>query len=394
MMPLPAPALGSRALFPDLAARVYLSHAAISPASTRVTRAALSIIQDYSQRGVGAYLTWEAQRERLRGKLAGLLGAEPEEIALTNSTTRGISDIALSLPWRAGDRVVLYEGEFPTNVTPWQCAARLFDLKLEFLTADDFRDDRGLERLEVVLRSGVRLVAVSAVQFQTGLRIPLDTVGQLCRQYGAELFVDAIQAVGALPLRVDTTAIDYLSTGSHKWLMGLEGVGALYARRACLQRLQPRTAGWRSHQDAEDFLFHGAGHLRYDRPFKTDARVFEPGAQNAVGFAALEAALDTLLELGIEAIAAHIERYQDALEECLREREFRSLRAPTQDRRSGVLSVLPPSGTDPVMLQRGLGAAGISCSVPDGKLRFSPHFPNSLTEVPIVAREVDRLLQR
>src|SRR5699024_5338312 len=146
------------------------------------------------------------------------------------NTSAGVLAIAQGLDWHRGDRIVLFDGEFPTNVTPWQQAARRHDLELVWLRAEDFRADRAaaLERFERELERGVRLVALSAVQFTTGQRMPLEAMGALCRAHGTEFFVDAIQAVGIVPLDVEAMHVDYLASGSHKWLMAPEGIGFLY----------------------------------------------------------------------------------------------------------------------------------------------------------------------
>jgi cysteine desulfurase/selenocysteine lyase len=238
----------------------------------------------------------------------------------------------------------------------------------------------------------VRLVAVSAVQFQSGLRMPLEEMGRLCQRYGAELFVDAIQALGAVPLDVDRCQIDYLSAGSHKWLMGMEGLGLLYVRPERAKALVPRTAGWLSHENAEAFLRFGPGHLRYDRPFKVDARMVEGGSQNVLGCAALEASLESVLSLGVEKIFAHVQRYHDALEPALKERGFSSWRSADVAQRSGILSATVPPGIDPVALWLRLVDAGVACALPDGLLRLSPHWPNSLDEVPHIVRTLDSAL--
>ena len=170
-----APALGDRSLFPELQARAYLNHAAISPASLAVKQAVTAVVDDYARRGVGAYGTWDKQRRELKAALAGLIGASPEDLALTTSTTGGVTAIAMCLPWKPGDRIVLFSGEFPANITPWQRAAELFGLKLVFLPASDYEADteHALSRLGQELERGVRLVAVSSVQFRTGLLMPM-----------------------------------------------------------------------------------------------------------------------------------------------------------------------------------------------------------------------------
>ena len=225
---------------------------------------------------------------------------------------------------------MLYEGEFPTNVTPWLSAAKTHDLTPIFLPSRDFAEDPslGLERLEETLKGGARLVAISAVAFQTGLRMPLKAMGALCRSYGALFFVDAIQALGIVPIDVDEMHIDFLAAGGHKWLMGPEGTGVLYAAREHAAALTPLNVGWLSHEDPLDFLFGGEGLLRYDKALRRDIRVIESGVANAIRFAALDASITLLLRLGIEAIWRHVNTWNDALEAGLLARGFTSLRRP------------------------------------------------------------------
>lgn len=388
------PALGDRALFPDLQDRVYLNHAAVSPPSLAVRQAVVEGLHTYATRGVGAFPLYIAQRDRLRGKLAALLGARAQDIALRPNTTQGVIDIAQCLPWRRGDRVLGFAGEFPANVTPWQRAAAREGLGLELLPLTGFGDGSGLglARVEDALRRGARLLAVSAVQFQTGLKMPLRELSQLSHQFGAELFVDGIQALGALPLEGLGAEVDYLSCGSHKWLMGLEGCAFLYVHPERVSALRPHLAGWLSHTEGTRFLFEGAGHLRYDRPIRAEASFLEGGAMNSLGFAALEAAVDTLAALGVPAIAAHAQRWIDAAEPALCARGLRSVRAPDPAARSAILSfTLPPELSLP-RLHAALGARGVACSTPDGHLRFAPHWPNALHEVELVAEALDAAL--
>src|SRR4029079_13991306 len=99
-------------LFPTLAPAVYLNHAAISPPSLPVQQAIHTIVDDFARHGTDAFMRGAGERQRLRGLFARLIGAEGEDIALVANTTRGVSDIALCLPWRPGDRVLLFQGEF------------------------------------------------------------------------------------------------------------------------------------------------------------------------------------------------------------------------------------------------------------------------------------------
>lgn len=386
--------LADRSLFPDLEPRAYDNHAAISPVSTPVREAAEAVMADYARHGVGAHLPWLERRNELRAALAQLIHADETSIALVANTTRGITDLALCMPWQRGDRVVLTRGEFPANVTPWQRAAELFDLEIVWLSAPHAADvdDAWMSELRATLERGARLVALSAVQFQTGLRMPLEAIGALCEAHEAELAVDAIQACGIVPIDVVRDHIHYLAAGSHKWLMGLEGIAFVYVEPTRAARLRPHVAGWLSHEDALTFLFDGPGHLRYDRPLVATARMFEGGMANTIGAAALAASLALIAELGVDTIFHHVDGYGAALEPALRDLGFTSHRAPDVALRSGVLSFTPPADVDITALFHHIDPRVVSCATPDGHLRFSPHWPNTLDEIPFVAAEIARAL--
>jgi selenocysteine lyase/cysteine desulfurase len=333
------------------------------------------------------------QRQRLRTRLANLVGARTEDIAIVSNTTEGVVDIAQSFPWRKGDRVLLFEGEFPANVTPWQRAAELFGLEIVWLSAESFArsSEEALDALRREARAGLRLVAVSAVQFQTGFRMPVEAIAAICREHDTELFVDAVQACGVVPLNVGC-GIDYLSCGGHKWLMSVEGTGFLYVNPRRVEALRPNLAGWLSHENPTVFLTDGAGHLRYDRPIRRRADAFERSSPNFIGCAAFEAAVAALLALGVDAINAHVTSYLDALEAALVRRGFTSLRAREPAARSGILGVLPPANVDVLAVRAALARRGFVINVPSGVLRFAPHWPNPASEVNLVVGAVDEVL--
>lgn len=386
--------LGDRSLFPHLEARVYLNHGGISAPSVAVQHAINEVLDDYARRGAGAFLRWHEQRTRLKGKLGALLGVAGEDIALVPNTTRGVIDVALCFPWERGDRVIVFQGEFPSNVTPWQRAAATFGVELCFLPLDEWNRDveLGLASLERELDKGARLVAVSAVQFQTGLRMPLREITRRCHARSTQVFVDAVQACGSVPTDAGAALVDYLACGSHKWLMGLEGCGFVYVHPSRVGELRPNTAGWLSHEEGLRFLFEGPGHLRYDRPIKRSVDFLEGGNCNAAGFAGLEASLDLIQQVGVPAIHEHVNGYLDVLEAGLVARGFQSLRAANVLYRSCTLGLLPPAGLSVVDLQRELGVRGIACALPDGVLRFTPHWPNNLGEIPFVLESIDQIM--
>ncbi|MFW6198012.1 MAG: aminotransferase class V-fold PLP-dependent enzyme, partial [Myxococcota bacterium] len=124
--------LGDRSLFPSLEARAYLNHAAVAPPSVPVRAAVEAYLDDHARLGSGGVGRWFAQQTILRQRLAEVIGARAEDIGLVPNTTQGVIDVALCLPWERGDRVIVFEGEFPANVTPWQQAAELYGPELVF----------------------------------------------------------------------------------------------------------------------------------------------------------------------------------------------------------------------------------------------------------------------
>lgn len=400
---VPQPRLGDRSLFPNLRAKAYLAHAAISPASMAVTRSVQHAVELVARKGVGSFPLLGAQRERLRASLGRLWGVPSQQVVLSPGCTRAISDVALSLDWKPGDRLFTYRGEFPANVTPWQLAARRFGGEVVLGELPSPTDPECAIRIvddlaaafEHARASGAKLrwVAASAVQFQTGLRLPLAEMAAICRQNGARLLVDGIQASGVVPLDLERLGVDAFFVGAHKWMLGLEGVGAAYISEELMAELDPITAGWLSHVDGDWFLFRGAGHLRYDRPLVDSPAVFEGSTLSGLGFVALEAGVDVLLALHPAEIFSHVQSYHDAIELLLVERGFESLRAADPGLRSTILSFRPPDGTDVPALAAALRARGIVPSTPDGLVRLAPHFANRKDEVALVLEALDEALQ-
>jgi selenocysteine lyase/cysteine desulfurase len=286
------------------------------------------------------------------------------------------------------DRVVVFRGEFPANVTPWRQAVRRAGGELVTLAQEGRTDAEVLEDLEQTLKQGrVRLVAASAVQFATGRVMPIGPMARLAHAYGAELCVDAIQALGILPFDLQALDVDYVCSGAHKWLMGLEGVGFVYVAPRHQQALRPLTAGWLSHEQPLRFLLEGPGFLDVEPTIRSAPGFLEGHSLNAVGCMALEAGVGLLQQLGVAAIHAHVGRLNDVLETGLVARGFRSLRSPGGG--AGTLSVAPPDDLTAIAIAAGLDAEGVSVSAPDGKLRFSPHWPNSEGELEPVLDRLD-----
>src|SRR5262249_20588911 len=147
---------------------------------------------------------------------ATMINAHRDEIAIVKNTSEGIATIAMGIDWRRGDRLIVFNEEFPANQYPWR---KLEDegVCLQWLSVHD-----PLDKIDEVCR-GARLLALSFVQYLSGYRSDLAAVGEICRRHGTFFFVDAIQGLGAFPLDVQKSNIHALAADGHKWLTGPEG---------------------------------------------------------------------------------------------------------------------------------------------------------------------------
>jgi selenocysteine lyase/cysteine desulfurase len=148
--------------------------------------------------------------------------------------------VAEGFPWQSGDNVVVPADEFPTNQYPWMNLASR-GVETRQVPVEGGRID--LNRLEAACDTHTRIVALSWVGFLSGWRTDLKAAAEMAHRRGALLFVDAIQGLGAFPIDVQTTGIDFLAAGAQKWLLGPEGVGLFYLRRDHLPTLRPLGVG-------------------------------------------------------------------------------------------------------------------------------------------------------
>jgi selenocysteine lyase/cysteine desulfurase len=320
---------------------------------------------------------FEPSLHRARAACARLVGAEADEIALVPNTSHGINLAAGALPVEKGRRVVLPDREFPANVYPWLRLAEEEGVRVDVVPCDG-RGHPDEERILAELAKGdVGVLAISAVQFVDGWLADLPRLGRACREHGAFFVVDAIQAVGCVPLDVRAAEIDVLATGGHKWLCGPFGTGFAYVRRELIPRMTPGIVGWMlpASRDLADLL-------DYRWELWDDARRFEVSTLPFHDYAGLAEAAGLLLEVGVEAVREHVLAIQDPLVEWLRAEGIEVASDPRTERRSGILAFRPE---EPKAAFRARTRAGVSCVPREGVIRLGPHFYNTADDVMAVA---------
>ncbi len=355
--------------FPITDEYVYLNHAAVSAPALRTTKAVESFLSQLSHEGIINYPQWIKRVEATRALFAEIINADPDEIAFMGNTSQGISTIASGLTWNSGDKVLIPRPEFPANVYPWMNLER-DGVEVRFVDRQNGRIS--VRELEKAVVPGTRLISVSSADYMTGYRCDLEELGRFCRQKGLFFCVDAIQTLGVVPMDVQKANIHFLATGSHKWLLSTMGCGALYISKEVNDQLHPEQVGWHSVLDAENFL-------RFRLDLRPDARRFEPGTMNVAGIYALGAALDLLLEAGIENIFQKVKGLNDLFYEGLQERSLPVVTSMAEPERSGILSFSP--SRDAKETHRFLMKKKVMVSERGGMIRLSPHFYNDSNDV-------------
>ena len=364
-----------RALFPIAPRYAYLDHAAIAPLSTPV-RSTMEVFLGRLTEEPFDLLYWERLRTQVRGRLAELLSVGPESIAFTKNTTSGLGLVAAGLDWEAGDNIVGVDREFPANIYPWM------GLKRKGVELRLYRPAQG--RIDVKALTGLcdsrtRVLAISAVQFWSGFRTDLATLGAALKGRDVLLVVDAIQAAGALELRLAGSGVDFLCAGAQKWLLRPIGVGFAYVGPRMLERLAPVTIGTESVVRDDEYF-------DYDLTLKPDARRFEEAAPNYPGILGMGAAVNLLLRAGPPAVEATVLRLADRLRDELPRRGYELVLKPVLPaERSAIVSFRHPRMV-PAEVQTRLREAGVIVSLRSDFLRASPHFYNS-------DEDLDRLLE-
>jgi cysteine desulfurase/selenocysteine lyase len=360
-----------RAYFPHTAEQIYLNHAAISPFSVPVVKALHGYIEQRHLTEIENYYSFQPVLQATRERLGALLHTSSERIAFSPNTSSGLAVLATGLSWQPGDRILLNALEFPSNVYPFENLRRL-GVEIDYVQPRNHY--LALEDFEAALTPRTRLLSISQVQFLTGQRMPLRALGQLCKQNQTWLSVDGIQALGATSLPVEELGIDFVASGSHKWLMGPAGAGFIYVSERLQAQMHPAIAGWLSVTDEWNLL-------DYQLNFRADARCFETGTLNFMGIAGLHAALGVFAEAGFDQIEAHILSLTGYLQAAGQELGLSCITPADPAERLGILTFeLEPERA--AALHAGLTAARIESSLREGRyLRFSPHFYNTQAEL-------------
>lgn len=308
------------------------------------------------------FLEWFDDADGIRGLVAKLIYAAPEDIAFIPNAANGLSLLLERLDWRAQDEVLTLAGEFP-NQLYHPALLEKFGVVFRAVTWPEF---------ESSITDRTKLVALSTVNYQTGFRPPLGLIGKQLRERGILLYLDGTQSLGALKCDVTELQPDMLAVHGYKWLLSPTGAGFLYVKPELRQRLSPTTVGWRSHHD-----WRNVENLHQGAPlFKESAEKYEAGMLPFPLLYGMAASIRLMLSLGIDVIEQRVLSLADQLRQVLREAggQLPSDDAPHFD--SPVVTARFPD-RDAGALSRSLKEKRILVSARHGQLRVSTHFYNN-----------------
>jgi cysteine desulfurase/selenocysteine lyase len=349
-------------LLPDIC---YLNHAAVAPWPRRASEAVKRFAEENATMGAHRYPQWLRVEVALREQLRALLNApHTDDIALLKNTSEGLSVVAHGLEWQAGDNIVISNEEFPSNRIVWES---LRDRGVVVHEADLHAADSPEEALLAQVDARTRLLAISSVQYASGIRLDLQRLGDACHEQGILYCIDAIQSLGALPMDVQALHADFVAADGHKWLLGPEGVAVFYCRAGVREQLQLHQYGWHMIEHAGDFD-------RREWQVARSARRFECGSPNMLGIHALHASLSLLLELGMETVERGVLDNAAYLLERLGSLKHVDLITPAAaDRHAGIVT-FRHRRADAQLLGQYLTERGVVCAQRGGGIRLSPHF--------------------
>jgi selenocysteine lyase/cysteine desulfurase len=309
---------GNRSDFPVTRKYAYLNSPYIGPSPQSVVDATQVFLQAKAENPVrlGPMLNRTAN---VREKFARLVNADVGEIGLLSTTSEGENIVTAALDLRAGDNVIIDNLHYDTTMILYDHLAKSRGIELRVVESRN--GESPLDAFAHYLDERTRLISVSWVSHQNGYRHDLKSLAELAHSRKAYLYVDAIQGIGTLDLDVHDADIDFLTTGTYKWLLAGFGVAPFFVRSELLDEISVDRIGWRHVQSSSE---------PNDYKFYEDARKFGYATPAFAAIYQLDAALDYILDIGVSVIENYAVPLANRVNQSLREQGF-SVLTPEQN---------------------------------------------------------------
>jgi selenocysteine lyase/cysteine desulfurase len=353
--------------FPIFERLTYVNSCSQGALSDAVRDAYSEYLTSWDEKGA-PWEYWVERAETARATFARLVNAEPDDVAVTTSLSAGVSAVMSALSFDARPRLVISDFEFPT-IGQISHAQALRGAEVVIAGAADA--EIPLERFDAAIDERTRLVALTAVCYRNGARLPVEEIARLAHERGALVLLDAYQAAGSYPLDVTELGVDFLAAGVLKYLLGSAGLAFLWCRPGLAEELVPTQTGWFADRNIFEM-----NHRRY-APSPT-ARRFEAGTPPIPSIYAGVAGMDLMMEIGIAETREHVLGLTERLIAGVDDLGGVVVTPREPERRGALLCV---RATDAPALVSALDGAGIVTSERDGNLRISPHSYNTEADI-------------
>jgi selenocysteine lyase/cysteine desulfurase len=321
--------------------------------------------------------------ENCRSKLAQLISARPDEIAITKNVSEGLNAVAASIDWKVGDEVFYCASvEHPNNVYTWR------NLTRRGVIVRDFPAPDGVVPIDDMLRAvspRTRVITVSSTTFQPGFRTDIDHLGDGCRSRGVRLVVDVAQSAGITHLDVTKTNADAVAGSTQKGICALYGCGFLYVRKEFANSLHPVYLA----RFGVDFPgdSHEADYNAGEYKLREGALRFDLGNYNFLAAELAASSLDILLAYGTQGIDAHVTALAERFVVALKNLGVSVADSP-RARRANIVCARTNEGSlhgAVEAVHAHLQSRGVRCAPRRGLLRFSFHLYNNTEDVEAAA---------
>ena len=317
-----------------------------------------------------AWGDWAGQQEKVRGLIAQMFNVERSEMAVTSSASAGVSSLASALDFTTKrNKVITTENEFPTAGQIWHAQERRGAKVIHLPSKPDLTVD--VAALINAIDDETLIVSVTMICFRNGAMTELAPIIEAAHKMGALVLVDAYQGAGSVPLDLSTLKTDFLVGGNLKYMLGVPGVGFMFARSSTTNHLTPTNTGWFAARDIFAMEIHS-----YDPA--QDARRFESGTPIIPALYPAAAGLELLLEVGVGNIYNYVAPLHEELREGIQSLGGVVLTPKSPANHGAMLAV---ASTDEQAHVIALQEEKVVTSSRDGNIRISPHFYNNREDV-------------
>jgi selenocysteine lyase/cysteine desulfurase len=312
------------------------------------------------------------EAEEVRALFAKLVGGDTGGVAIIPSVSYGISVAAANVSVREGQKILILEDQFPSNVYAWRVLAEQSGARLVTVPRPEDFDWTSALREEIDADTAV--VAIPNCHWTDGSLVDLVRVGESVREAGAALVVDAIQSLGAHPFDVSEVRPDFLVAASYKWLLGPYGIGFMYVGEKYREG-NPIEHNWINRRGSQDF----SGLVAYEDAFQPGARRYDVGERSNFALLPMAAvALQQLIDWEVDNVSETIGALTDLIEE---KAEELGVVAVPKGRRARHLIGLKLGTGAPHNLARRLTDHNVFVSVRGESVRVAPNLYNTEEDV-------------